>query len=99
MGVAPAGGLRSMTDRDLAATFVVARNPEAGSKLPYLIRLPLPAGDVVLKAADTWPRTSKLYCHPADWPDDPEVIEAAPVRSCRRRGVAIDLILERSREN
>jgi hypothetical protein len=84
---------------DLAASFVIARNPEAGSKLGYLVRLPLPDGDVVLKAADTWPRTKALYCHPADWPEDPDIVEAAPARSCRRRGVAIDLVLERPREN
>jgi len=84
---------------NLAATFVVARNPEAGSKLGYLVRLPLPEGDVVVKAADTWPRTTALYCHPADWPDHPEILEAVPVRTCRRRGVAIDLVLERPREN
>jgi hypothetical protein len=88
-----------MVEPDPAATFSVARNPEPASKLPYLIRLPLPGGDVVLKAADTWPRTSKLYCHPADWPDNALIIEEVPVRSCRRRGVAIDLILERPREN
>lgn len=88
-----------MAERELAATFTLARNPEEASKLPYLLRLPLPGGDVVLKAADTWPRTSKLYCHPADWPDDVQIVEEVPVRSCRRRGVAIDLILERPREN
>jgi hypothetical protein len=88
-----------MVEPDPAATFSVARNPEEASKLPYLICLPLPGGDVVLKAADTWPRTSKLYCHPADWPANAQIIEEVPVRSCRRRGVAIDLILERPREN
>ena len=29
----------------------------------------------------------------------PEVVERVPVRSCRRRGVAIDLVLDRPREN
>jgi ERCC4 domain len=89
-----------MPDHDLAPTFVIARNPEAGSRLGYLVRLPLPGGDVVLKAADTWPRTAKLYCHPAQWPDTaPEIVESVPVRTCRRRGVAIDLVLERPRQN
>ena len=60
-----------MPERDAAPTFVVACNPEAGSRLGFLVRLPLPDGDVVLKAADSWPRTAKLYCHPADWPDKP----------------------------
>lgn len=78
----------------------MARNPDAGSTLPYLVRLPLPGGAVVLKARDTWPRTAKVYCHPAsDWPDDVEVVERVPVRSCVRRGAAIDLVLDRARES
>jgi hypothetical protein len=88
-----------MGEHDLAATFEIARNPEADSRLAYLVRLPLPDGDVVFKAADTWPRTKALYCHPADWPDRPDIVEAVPVRTCRRRGVAIDLVLERAQHN
>jgi hypothetical protein len=53
----------------------------------------------VLKAKDTWPRTGKVYCHRAEWPDAPEIVEDVPVRSCVRRGVAIDLVLDRHREN
>jgi hypothetical protein len=82
-----------------ARMFVVARNPEPGSRLPYLIRVPLADGNLVLKARAPWPRTEKVYCHRADrWPDAPEVLEEIPVRSCVRRGVAIDLVLERPRE-
>jgi hypothetical protein len=88
-----------MPEPEQAATFLIARNPEAGSRLGYLVRLPAPGGDVILKAAETWPRTKALYCHPAEWPDTPQIIEAVPVRACRRRGVAIDLVLERPREN
>lgn len=41
-----------------------------------------------------------MYCHRSDaWPESPQIIESVPVRSCRRRGVAIDLVLERAREN
>jgi hypothetical protein len=54
-----------MPEADMAATFAIARNPEAGSRLGYLVRLPAPGGDVILKAAETWPRTKALYCHPA----------------------------------
>lgn len=32
--------------------FLIARNPDGSSTLPYLIRLPLPAGPVVLKVRD-----------------------------------------------
>jgi hypothetical protein len=85
---------------DVAPTFAIARNPDPASSLPYLIRLPLPSGPLVLKAADTWPRTAKVYCHRADeWPEAPEVVQEVPVRDCRRRGAAIDLVLDRPREN
>jgi hypothetical protein len=80
-----------------APTFLIARNPDPHSSLPYLIRLPLPDGVLVLKAADTWPRTAKVYCHRAEgWPTDPDIVEAVPLRACQRRGVAIDLVLERA---
>jgi hypothetical protein len=80
--------------------FVIARNPEPGSTLPYLLRIPLADNPIVLKAKDTWPRTSKIYCHRAEqWPEDPDVVERVPVRSCVRRGAAIDLVLDRGREN
>ena len=84
--------------------FEVARTPDAASRLPYLVRLPLPGGDLVLKARAPWPRTGAVYCHPADgeWPEPPEAAELVargPVRSCRRRGGAIDLVLDRPREH
>jgi len=79
--------------------FVVARNPEPDSSLPYLLRLPIDGG-LVLKAREPWPATSRVYCHPAEgWPDDPEIVESAPVRLCRRRGAAVDLVLDRARNN
>ena len=81
-------------------TFVIARNPDGASKLAYLVRLPLADGPLVLKAADSWPRTAKVYCHRADeWPAHPDIVDEAPVRACIRRGAAIDLVLDRGREN
>lgn len=80
--------------------FLVARNPDPASTLPFLIRLPLGEDGLVLKARETWPRTSKVYCHRAEsWPEDAEVLEEVPVRSCVRKGVAVDLVLARGREN
>jgi ERCC4 domain len=80
--------------------FVIARNPDPDSSLPYLIRVPLPGRAIVLKTRDTWPHTSKVYCHRAEaWPDDADVVERIPTRACERRGAAIDLVLDRSREN
>jgi hypothetical protein len=79
--------------------FLVARNPEPDSTLPYLVRLPLGRGQV-LKAGDDWPRTAKVYCHRADgWSDSVEVLQEVPVRSCARRGSAVDLVLDRGRHN
>jgi hypothetical protein len=78
--------------------FLVARNPDPDSSLPYLLRLPLGDG-LVLKARDRWPRTARVYCHRADeWPEDAEVLEDVAVLECRRRGVAVDLVLDRPRE-
>lgn len=85
----------------MAAEFVVAVNPEEGSSLPFLLRVPVEGQPpVLLKARETWPSTSKVYCHPAEtWPepDALEIVERTPVLSCRRRGAAIDLVLDRSR--
>ena len=41
-----------------------------------------------------------MYCHRSDdWPEPAEIVEEVPIRSCVRRGVAIDLVLDRAREN
>jgi hypothetical protein len=80
--------------------FVIARNPDEGSTLPYLVRLPLGPAGVVLKVRDTWPRTAKVYAHRADeWLAEPDIVERVRVSSCVRRGAAIDLVLDRGREN
>jgi hypothetical protein len=80
------------------ADFVIARNPQEDSKLPYLLYLPLEGG-VVLKSRETWPRASRVYCHPFEepWPPDADVVERTRVTSIRRRGAAIDLVLDRPR--
>jgi hypothetical protein len=80
---------------------LIALNPDPESKLGYLVRLPLGAG-MVFRTSDTWPRLKALYCHPVDldeWPEEPEIVERTPVRACVRRGAAIDLVLDRGREN
>lgn len=83
----------------MTATFRIARNPDGDSTLPFVLSVPLSPSPLVLKAKDTWPRTAKVYCHRAEWPADAEIVEEVAVRSCTRRGVAIDLVLDRYREN
>ncbi|HXW44308.1 MAG TPA: ERCC4 domain-containing protein [Streptosporangiaceae bacterium] len=80
---------------------LIARNPDPESSLPYLLWVPLGNG-LVFRARDVWPRTKAVYLHPVwldEWPDSPEIVDRAAVRSCVRRGAAIDLILDRGREN
>ncbi len=80
---------------------LIAVNPDPDSRLPYLMRLPL-GGGMVFRTSGTWPRTKALYCYPAsaqEWPADPDIVERVGLRSCVRRGAAIDLVLDRGREN
>jgi hypothetical protein len=80
--------------------FLIAKNPDDVSSLKYLVRLPLDGG-VILKVRDTWPTTARVYCHPFEgaWPDRAELVDDVPVVSCRRRGAAIDLVLDRPRQD
>jgi hypothetical protein len=80
---------------------LIALNPDPDSSLKYLMRLPL-AGGMVFRTSGTWPRTTALYCHPVaaqEWPAEPDIVERVGLRSCARRGAAIDLVLDRAREN
>ena len=80
----------------MSGLFVVARNPDAESRLPYLLRVPLEEG-VLLKAREPWPRSSRVFCYALEgpWPETAEILEEVPVSLCRRRGAAIDLVLDR----
>lgn len=84
------------------AELIIARNPDENSRLPYLLRLPQPGGDLLFRTSGTWPRVKALYCHPVsldEWPADAAIVERSELRSCQRRGGAIDVILQRAREN
>ncbi len=78
---------------------LIARNPDPDSSLPYLVRIPLGEG-IVLRTRETWPRASKVYCHRHHdgWPIDAEIVEEVPLVDCRRRGAAIDIVVDRRRE-
>ncbi|GAB3267036.1 hypothetical protein GCM10027456_51610 [Kineosporia babensis] len=80
---------------------VIARNPDPDSRLPYLLRLPLGEG-LVFATKDVWPRTTGLYCHPLPldaWPIDAQEVERISLRACTKRGAAIDVVADRSREH
>lgn len=80
---------------------LVAVNPDPDSRLGYLMGLSL-SGGMVFRTSGTWPRAKALYCYPVaidEWPAEPDIVERAPIRSCVRRGAAIDLILDRGRKN
>ena len=86
----------------LMAELLIAINPDEDSRLPYLLRVPLAGGDLVFRTSGTWPRTKAIYCYPVpldEWPDEPVLVERLALRSCRRRGAAIDVICDRAREN
>jgi len=76
--------------------FRVARNPDPESRLPYLVYLPVDGG-VVLKARDPWPRAARVYCTQVatPWDESGGLVDEAAVVACRRRGAAIDLLLDR----
>ena len=76
--------------------FQVARNPDPASKLPFLLWIPIEGG-LVLKARETWPRASRVFCSQEGTPWDMSagLLEDVPVIHCRRRGAAIDLVLDR----
>ncbi len=80
---------------------MIAENPDPDSRLPLLLRVPLGDG-LVFRTSGTWPREKALYCHPmpgSDWPADPVVVQRVPLRSCVRRGAAIDVVADRGRES
>src|SRR5579864_5120044 len=76
--------------------FRVARNPDPASRLPFLLWLPIDGG-LVLKARETWPRAARVFCSSENtlWDQRAAILDEAAVLVCRRRGAAIDLVLDR----
>jgi hypothetical protein len=99
--VVPDGAYNACCHTLRPVELLIAVNPDPDSRLPYLMRLPL-AGGMVFRTSGRWPRTTALYCYPVpiqEWPAGPEIVERVRLRSCVRRGAAIDLVLDRGREN
>src|SRR3954451_19604501 len=92
--------LSLLPGRGFERRFVVARNPDLESSLPYLLQVPV-GGGLLLKAAEPWPVSSRVYCHPLESVPGGEldVLEEVGVRMCAWRGRAVDLVLDRSRHN
>ena len=84
-----------------AGELLIVSNPDQDSSLGYLLRLPI-SGGLVFRTSGTWPWTKALFCYPMPpdaWPEDVEVVERVPLRSCVRRGAAIEVVADRAREN
>jgi hypothetical protein len=95
----PQQALDLVPARGFERRFVVARNPDSDSSLPYLLQIPVGPG-LTLKAAEPWPLSSRVYCHPFEGPlTGLEVLQEAGVRMCAWRGRAVDLVLDRARHN
>lgn len=79
------------------AEFIIATNPDPGSTLPFLVYLPIDGG-LWLKTKESWPRSTRLYCHLAEPPaaGDLDILERTIPVACVRRGPAIDLVLSRA---
>lgn len=83
-------------DGGVNGRFQVARNPDAGSTLPYVVLLPIEGG-LRLKTREPWPRSARVFCvrDEAPWDERSELVDEADVVICKRRGAAIDLVLDR----
>lgn len=85
-----------MTDPD-APTFRVGRLPGTGTRLPYILRLPVSGeGRIFLATRETWPRGTDLFCYQVpNWPDEAELVDEVPIEACWRAGAAVHLVLRR----
>ena len=64
MGGSPIGLAGEPAQNRGVAELVIALNPDEDSRLPYLLRIPQPGGDLLFRTSGTWPRAKALYCYP-----------------------------------
>ena len=93
------------TDGRLGTCGGVVDRGQPGRRIPgcgCLLRVPLAGGDLLFRTSGTWPREKALFAYPVpldEWPDRSGDCRTVPLRSCSRRGAAIDVIADRSRQN
>ena len=94
-----------MADRSLRQTegvpddFLVARNPEVDSSLPYLVRIPLGREGGAQGPRDLATHEQGLLPPRRGVAHGRGDRRTRPTRVCTSRGAAIDLVLDRGREN
>lgn len=78
--------------------FVIARCRDQHGTLPYVLCVPLEEGPLWLRAREAWPRGARVYCHQLSNPPELatlDIIQRVGAAVCKRRGNAIDLVLQR----
>jgi hypothetical protein len=76
---------------------LVAKNPYATSRLPYLIMVPTRPQPTVLRAREPWPKATAVFCQRlGKWPIDADVIERIPLRTCSAHGSVVEVIADRA---
>jgi hypothetical protein len=76
---------------------LIGRWTSGGTRLPILLRVPVPGGPLVLATRESWPVTKDLFCiELPHWPDEAEVLETVPVASCTRVGASVQMVLDRA---
>ena len=81
---------------DARRLFRIGRRPQAATRLPYVLEIPLKSGALVLATRAPWPVGGDLYCHRLEsWPQDAVVEDSVPVVDVWRQGAAVHLILDR----
>ena len=82
-----AAAARRGQQRVVMGELLIAVNPDPDSRLPYLLRLPLGNGMVFRTSGPGRARRRCIATRSSlgDGPDDPDMVERTPIRSCTRR--------------
>lgn len=81
------------------SALVIARNPNVGSRLPYLVQVPVRPQPLLLAVREMWPRHGAVFCYRlATWPREAEVLESVPLVSCRALGTSVEIVADRAHD-